>query len=79
MTPVERVELAELRTEMLQQFENLRADMARGFRDLTIREDDTRERVAKMEGGLGMVRWLGPGGLLALLLGMLAQAGVIHV
>lgn len=89
MTPVERVELVEMRDEFREtladisasqreSFREMREDMARGFRDLSRKEDDTRERVARMEGGIGMVRWLGPGGVAAIIIGLLIQAGVLR-
>lgn len=78
MNPVERVEILEMREEMRSQFHDLREDMARGFRDLTRREEDTRDRVARMEGGIAMVRWLGPGGVAALIIGLLIQSGLLR-
>ena len=86
MTAGERGELLKV---LLAQFDALRLDnaavredMARGFRDMSRREDETRERVVRMEGriegGLGMVRWLGPSGVAALIIGLLIQAGVIR-
>lgn len=82
MTPVERVELLELRDEIRGLFHDVRADIARGFRDVAVRENETRERVTRLEGriegSLSMVKWLGPGGIAALLLGLLAQAGVLR-
>jgi hypothetical protein len=78
MTPVERVELSELQQQMVHEFRSLREDMARGFRDMSRREDDTRDRVARMEGGVAMVRWLGPSGIVAIVAGLLIQAGFIR-
>ena len=78
MTPIERVELSELQAQMTVEFRDLRAEMARGFRDLARREEDTRDRVARMEGGVAMVKWLGPGGIVAIVAGLLIQAGLIH-
>ena len=85
MNPIERVELLEIRQEFRDGLAvirsdnaSLREDMARGFRDMSRREDETRDRVARMEGGIGMVRWLGPGGVAALIIGLLIQAGVIR-
>lgn len=85
MNPVERVELLEMRQEWREGYEQIRLDLravredqARGFRDLARREEDTRDRVARMEGGVAMIRWLGPGGVVALVIGILFQAGVLR-
>ena len=79
MTGVERAELADLREEMNGHFAQLREDLSRGFRDASKRESETRDRVARIEGGIGMVKWLGPGGIAALIVGLLLQSGVIHL
>jgi hypothetical protein len=79
MTPVERAELADLRREVNEGFEALRQEMARGFRDSAERDRETRSKVDEMRGAVGVVKWLGPAGVVALIVGCLFQVGAFDV
>jgi len=75
MTPIKKAELHELRTEI----RAFREEMVANFRDLTIRENDTRDRVARIEGSVAVIRWVGPGGIIAVVIGILFQMGILRV
>lgn len=48
----------------------------RRLNSLDKKVDDVKSRVDRIEGGVMMLRWLGPSGVVALLVGLLWIAGI---
>lgn len=70
-TPHERVTLQDVYSII----ERLEAKLDRRLDNLDREVDNLAARVDRIEGGMALVRWLGPAGVAALILGMLAAFG----
>lgn len=63
--------------DLFDRLDRIEDKLDRRLNSMDIKVDGLTSRLDRMEGGLGMVKWLGPTGLAALVIGVARTAGLI--
>lgn len=64
--------------DLLSRLDRIEDKLDRRLNDLDSKVDDVSSRLDRMEGGLGMLRWLGPTGVVAVIFAIATAAGLIR-
>lgn len=64
--------------DLLSRLDRIEDKLDRRLNDLDAKVDDVSSRLDRMEGGLGMLRWLGPTGVVAVIFAIATAMGLVH-